>query len=160
MQAFPIWGAATFPGLGGAGPRSSDQVKACGSGWADPPACRHSTVTSSTRCRDPECASRRRWMVLIMFWGSSTGLTRQGMTVRPSFGTIRDRAGGALPPVCKQDEEVADAHRAVVVQISRAVVAVGTRTPRSQQNQQVAHTNYAIAVNIARLIKHERENPS
>ncbi len=52
----------------------------------------------------------------------------------------------ALPPVRKQDEEVADAHRAVVVQVSRAVVAVGTRAPRRKEQQQITHTDGAVTV--------------
>ncbi len=54
-------------------------------------------------------------------------------------------------PVAQQDRQICRADIAIVVQVGRAIIAVGARAPIAQQNGQVERANTSVAVEITRI---------
>ncbi len=54
-----------------------------------------------------------------------------------------------LSPIAEQNSQVAGAHGAVAVKVSRAIFGIGTRAPAAEQVGQVGRVYVAVAVEIA-----------
>ena len=52
------------------------------------------------------------------------------------------------PPIPEQDKQISYLHRAIVIQIGRAIVAIITRPPIVEQSEEIGRAHVVVAVEV------------